>query len=100
MNKEQLLLNFLLSCFIDKSDILESDIDEQMVKFKYFPDFASEDELFFGKVKAMFTSRVSIKLEKGALLDDNKRHKKWFSNKKRELEMKYWDRYRRYLIFD
>lgn len=85
---------------MDKSEILESEIDEQIENFKVFPNFKDEDEVFFNKVKAMFTSRVSIKLEKGSLLDNSKHHKKWFVNKKRELDMRYWDRYRKYLIYD
>ena len=100
MDKRDQLVRYLKIYFMNKDETLESEIDTQLQKYKNFPDFATEDDDFFRNVKATFMSQFAVTLEKGTLIESKKRHKKWFLNKKSELDMKYWNRYREYLLYE
>lgn len=93
----QLLVNYTTMKFKDYKNIEEADIDEYLNQMKLI--FSDEDNDFFEKVKAIYTSKNAIKLESGALIED-KKHKKWFINRKTELEMRFWERYKQYLLIE
>ena len=51
-------------------------------------------------VKNKIMANRSIKLKLGNLIEGERNYKKWFLNKKSELNMEYWERYKKYLLED
>ena len=50
-------------------------------------------------MRAIIKLEFSINLYKGVLIEE-KGHEKWFLARKAELDMKYWERYKQYLLSD
>ena len=48
------------------------------------------------EIKRQIKFECSIKMMEGASVKE--KHKEWFLNRKADLDMKYWNRYRTYLI--
>lgn len=100
MNDLQKRFKDMVSVYIVADDNLqESMIDEKVDEVRYIPLFASLSEEEVDEVKASIKSEFSIKLDKGVLIEE-KGHEKWFYSKKAQLDMKYWERYRKYLLTD
>ena len=100
MNDLQKKLKDMVVMFIsDDTKLEESQIDEKVMEVSGMPTFAglSSDEL--EEVKQSIKSEISIKLDKGVLIEE-KGHERWFLSRKASLEMKYWERYRKYLLAD
>jgi len=91
----EMLVNMLIDSMEDGID--EETLDEQINDFRNLAKFKNQDENFFARVKAEFSSRIAIRLDHGVLLEE-KNHKKWFKNRKTTLDMKYWLRYENYLM--
>lgn len=90
----------MVSVFIVADDDLqESMIDDKIDEVRYIPTFASLSEDEVDEVRASIKAEFSIKLDKGVLIEE-KGHEKWFLSRKAELDMKYWERYRKYLLTD
>lgn len=104
-NNIELLYNLVETIINDKFDrngfIEENDIDEAIEQIKSMPMFGtniySED---IKRLKNEITSKMCIRLTLGTLLKGDYKYKKWFLSKKAELDMKYWDRYKKYLLKD
>lgn len=82
------------------SDVIdESYIDNQINQICGLPMFSklSSDEI--DEVKNSIKSECSIKLNCGALIEEQ-HHEKWFKELKAQLNMSYWDRYKQYLQID
>lgn len=82
----------------------EPDLTEQMIDMKTdevcgLPTFSVLTDQEIEEVKSAIKSEFSIKLDTGFLIEE-KGHEKWFLSRKAELDMKYWDRYRKYLLSD
>ena len=90
----------MVSMFIaNDSNLLESTIDSKIAEIRFIPTFAALTDEEVKEVAAEIKSEFSIKLDIGTLIEE-KGHKKWFLSKKAKLDMKYWERYRKYLLKD
>ena len=100
MNDLQKNFKDMVSMFIaNDSKLLESKIDSKIAEVKYIPMFAKLTDEEVNEVTAEIKSEFSIKLDIGTLIEE-KGHTKWFLAKKAQLDMKYWERYRKYLLRD
>ena len=98
-NVEQQLYDMAISYIVNKNANKEEEIDEIVSQLYSLPMFNKLNSEDIAKIKAQITAERSITLEAGALIENGK-HEKWFLNKKAELSMKYWNRYKRYLLQD
>ena len=100
MNDLQKILKDMVNVFLAKeSDLQEYMVDAKVDEVKGMPTFASLTQDEIDEIKRSLKSELSIKLDKGVLIQE-KGHQKWFLSKKSELDMKYWERYRKYLLAD
>ena len=100
MNDMQRMLKDMVSMFIVRDENLtEQDIDAKIDEVRGLPTFSSLSEQEINEVRADIKSEYSIKLDRGVLIEE-RGHQKWFLAKKASLEMKYWSRYRKYLLAD
>lgn len=98
-NSMQSFKSTILSYLITKNITEENKIDniiEILAESPLFEDLSNEDIL---QVRKEIHSEYAITLDCGVSIK-NYDFKPWFMNKKKELDMKYWDRYRQYLIID
>ena len=98
-NLQKMLKDMVIVSIANDVDIEEHSIDTRLNEVKGMPMFAalSEDEV--KEVAATIKSEFSIKLDKGILIEEQG-HERWFLAKKAQLEMKYWERYKKYLLTD
>lgn len=100
MNDLQKRFKDMVSVFlVGETNLQEYMIDAKVDEVKFIPTFASLTPDEVEEVKASIKSELSVKLDKGVLIQE-KGHQKWFLSKKSELDMKYWERYRKYLLTD
>ena len=100
MNDIQKSFKDMVAMFIaNESNLLESTIDEKIEEIRFIPTFSGLSDNEVAEVAAAIKSEFSIKLDKGTLIEE-KGHEKWFLSKKAQLNMKYWERYRKYLLRD
>ena len=93
------LKNFVIGDISEEEYLEECQIDESVNNFKGFPMFNELTDEDFERVANEIKSEFSIHLDVGTLIEE-KKHEKWFLDKKRVLDMKYWERYKRYLLLD
>ncbi len=91
--------DMVIMFIVNDADIQEYMIDAKIDEVRYIPTFAALTDAEVDEVRAEIKSELSIKLDKGTLIEE-KGHQKWFLAKKAKLEMKYWERYRKYLLSD
>ncbi len=100
MNDLQKMLKNMVVMFISTDTALEeATIDEKVKEVSGMPSFASLTDEEIEEVKASIKSEFSIKLDKGVLIEE-KNHERWFLARKSQLGMKYWERYKKYLLAD
>lgn len=100
MNDLQKQLKNLVVVFIsDDTDIEEQTIDAKIDEVKGMPSFISLSSKEVDEVRATIKAELSIKLDKGILIEELG-HERWFLAKKAQLEMKYWERYKKHLLTD
>lgn len=101
MNQQQnIFYNMVISFFATTRGVLEEKaIDNAISQVRFMPMFSSLTDEEVEQVKKEIKSNFSISLDTGALLEE-KGHEKWFLAKKGTLEMKYWERYKKYLLND
>ena len=100
MNEMQKMLKNMVVMFISsETDLEEATIDAKIREVSGMPTFASLSEDEIEEVKAGIKSEFSIKLDRGVLIEE-KNHEKWFLARKASLSMKYWERYKKYLLAD
>ena len=97
-NLQKMLKDMVIVSIANDVDIEEHSIDARLNEVKGMPMFAalSEDEI--KEVAATIKSEFSIKLDKGILVKEQG-HERWFLAKKAQLEMKYWERYKKKFIY-
>lgn len=96
-----LVETYVKNIYDQKKVIEESDINDGVNQFKDMPMFNGEiREEHIKQIKNEITSKMSIKLDLGTLLKGDYKYEKWFLSKKSELDMKYWERYKKYLLND
>lgn len=100
MNDLQKQLKNLVAVFIANDlDIEEKTIDEKVNEVSGMPSFVSLSVEEVDEVRATIKAEFSIKLDKGVLIEEHG-HARWFLAKKALLEMRYWERYKKYLLAD
>lgn len=100
MNELQKTLKNMVVMFLSSESVLEEkSIDERIAEVSGMPTFASLTSEEIEEVKANIKSEFSIKLDLGSLIEE-KNHEKWFLARKAQLDMKYWERYKKYLLAD
>ncbi len=100
MNDLQKRLKDMVVIFIaNDEEIEEKTIDNKIDEVKMMPSFASLCESEIDEVKATIKAEFSIKLDKGVLIQEEG-HERWFLAKKSQLDMRYWERYKKYLLTD
>ena len=100
MNDLQKRLKDMVVVFIAADTIVEEHtIDERIDEVSGMPFFSKMTQEEIDEVRAVIKSEFSIKLDKGVLIEE-KGHDKWFLAAKSQLEMKYWERYKKYLLTD
>ena len=88
----------VIAYIVDKKITDEKEIDEvisAMAESPLFKDLTEADKLL---IRNQIHSEYSITLDKGVAIVSE--YKPWFMNRKKELSMKYWDRYKQYLLND
>lgn len=100
MNDIEKRFHGLVSSFLaGEPEIKEQIIDEKIAELRCLPTFSSLSDVEVENVRAEIKSEFSIKLDQGSLIQE-KGHEKWFLDKKPLLDMKYWERYKKYLLND
>ncbi|MEG1957890.1 MAG: Z1 domain-containing protein [Lachnospiraceae bacterium] len=100
MNDLQKKFKNMVAMFIsDDSGIQEYMIDQKICELRSLPTFSELTDEQVDEVGASIKSEFSIKLDVGVLIEE-KGHEKWFLSQKSKLDMKYWERYRKYLLTD
>lgn len=96
---ERQFYDFIISMIVNQNIIEEVEIDSKVAELRILPMFSTLTDEQIDKIKAIITSERSIHLQAGALIEE-KKHEKWFVSKKAELEMTYWNRYKKHLLHD
>ena len=100
MNDLQKMLKNMVVMFISSDATLdESTIDDKIAEVSGMPTFSTLSSEEIEEVKASIKSEFSIKLDRGVLIEE-KNHERWFLARKSQLSMKYWERYKKYLLAD
>lgn len=100
MNDLQKTFKDMVTMFISgETNLKETVIDSKIQEVRFIPSFASLSDEEVNEVSAAIKSEFSIKLDMGTLIEE-KGHEKWFLAKKAQLDMKYWERYKKYLLKD
>ena len=100
MNDLQKTFKDMVTMFISsETNLKETTIDSKIQEVRFIPSFASLSDEEVNEVCAAIKSEFSIKLDMGTLIEE-KGHEKWFLAKKAQLDMKYWERYKKYLLKD
>ena len=100
MNDLQKRFKDMVTIFISSEvDLKEAVIDAKIEEVRYIPTFSGLTDEDVNEVRAAIKSEFSIKLDKGSLIEE-KGHEKWFLAKKAQLDMRYWERYKKYLLKD
>lgn len=100
MNDIEKRFHGLVSSFlVGEPEIKEQTIDEKIEELRCIPTFSSLSDIEVENVRTEIKSEFSIKLDQGSLIQE-KGHQKWFLDKKPLLDMKYWERYKKYLLND
>lgn len=96
---QKMLKDMVIVSIANDVDIEEKAIDARLNEVKGMPMFAALSEEEIKEVAVIIKSEFSIKLDKGILIEEQG-HERWFLAKKAQLEMKYWERYKKYLLAD
>ncbi|MEG1311396.1 MAG: Z1 domain-containing protein [Romboutsia sp.] len=98
-NSKDLLYNLLITTIVTNNIDTEEAIDFTIENLKTMIRISSQiSDEEANQVRNRVMSERSIKIELGTLLQGDYKYEKWFLNKKSELDMKYWERYKKYLI--
>ena len=99
MNNNAKSFKNLISMYILDQDnyFNDTEIDQliDMMRINLQPLYKLEDDEI-EEIKRQIKFECSIKMMEGASVKE--KHKEWFLNRKADLDMKYWNRYRTYLI--
>lgn len=101
MTKEQ-LENALIGILFGGKDgkiYTEQEIDQTIDQFASLPFYSGITKEEIEQIKRNIHASQIVKLDIGTVIADTK-HKKWFMGVKPNLEMKYWNRYKKYLQYD
>ena len=91
------LYDLLVSCIVNNKVETEEGVEGYISQFKGLPMFAMLTEDDIEDIRRRIKAEHAIKLEIGALIESTK-HEKWFLSSKANLDMRYWERYKKYLL--
>lgn len=94
-NLYSLVISFIVMKNINEEEKIEETI-EDISKLLSLSEVISEEDKKAVKNKIM--AERSVKMREGSLIQGNDKYEKWFLSKKAELDMAYWDRYKKYLL--
>ncbi|HFF9005231.1 Z1 domain-containing protein [Clostridium perfringens] len=99
MNKLQnKLYNVLTAGIMEEEDITDVLIDEQIDMYRQLPIYKGLIDEEIKDIRNKILSEQSVRMSLGTLLQEDYNYEKWFLNEKANLDMKYWERYKKYLI--
>lgn len=99
MNKLQnKLYNVLTAGIMEEEDITDVLIDEQIDMYRKLPIYKELIDEEIKDVRNKILSEQSVRMSLGTLLQEDYNYEKWFLSEKANLDMKYWERYKKYLI--
>lgn len=97
---QNMFYNMVISFFATTNGVLEeSAINSAIDQVKCMPLFASLTDDEVEEVRNEVKTNFSFSLNVGSVLEE-KGHEKWFLAKKGSLDMRYWERYKKYLLND
>lgn len=99
MEINKTLYNLVISLIVMKKINDEDKIEEAIENISQLlslSEVVTENDKKVVKNKIM--AERSIKLKEGSLIQSADKHEKWFLSKKSELDMAYWERYKKYLL--
>ena len=95
--RQKTLKDVVIALIAGEKIITEDTINKNIQEASFLFKDLSEKEI--EEVRQEIIRQFSIEMEKGVLIEENG-HEKWFLKRKAQLEMRYWDRYRKYLLND
>lgn len=100
MNDLQKKLRIVILALISENSTLEdSELDAKISEVRGMPTFSGLTDEEVKEVRDRIKDQLAVTLGTGALIEE-KKHEKWFLNRKKDLDNKYWERYRKYLLLD
>ncbi|MBB6698358.1 Z1 domain-containing protein [Clostridium algidicarnis] len=91
--------NLIVSVIVSKSVNEEIAIDNIIEEFKELPMFVDNlKDRDIEEVRKRIMSERSIKLSLGTVIEGNIKYEKWFLRRKADLDLRYWERYKKYLL--
>lgn len=99
MNRKRMLKDTVVAMLSNMNDIDESSIDSLIDDVRKLPILAEISEEDVDEVREALLSQYSIVLSQGALIEESG-HEKWFLARKADINMRYWERYKTYLLRD
>ncbi len=97
--KQKMLKNMVIMVISAENGIDEHFIDEKIDEVKGLPMFCDLTDEQIEEIRASIKAEFSIRLDTGVLIEE-KGHEKWFLSRKARLDMRYWERYKKYLLAD
>lgn len=95
---EKIIYDMINSYLLNKPSQTDEELDVIITQIAYMNvNLVSLSKTEIEHIKAKITSEHAIRLSPGVCIE-NEKHKKWFEFKKHELEMKYWERYKTFLL--
>lgn len=88
----------LISALEEIDDLTDSKIEEEIAEIRCMPKYSKMSEIEITEVKNRAMANNKIKMNRGSCIENNYEYKKWFLSRKSEINMKYWDSYRKYLL--
>lgn len=100
MNKLQIDFKNMVAVFISgMTNLTEEMIDDRIGELRMLPSFSGLSDEEVDEVSVSIKADFTFTLKRGVLIEE-KGHVKWFLSAKAKLDMKYWERYRKYLLTD
>ncbi|MGL4742332.1 MAG: Z1 domain-containing protein [Sarcina sp.] len=98
LQKKQ-LKNMINSLFIEKIDIKIEEIERNIIELSQIPMFKDISREELNDIRKEILSNQVVSLELGTYVESKGyKYKKWFLRRKADIDFKYWNRYRKYLI--
>ena len=91
-----MVLAFLANNYVNTKEEVDTTISE----LRQLPMFSLLTEDDIEDITKKITSERSIRLDLGSYIEGEVKYEKWFLSKKADLELRYWDRYKKYLIYE
>lgn len=91
----------MVLAYLANNDVnTKEEVDNTISQLRQLPMFSllTEDDIV--DITKKITSERSIRLDLGSYIEGDVKYEKWFLSKKADLELRYWERYKKYLIHE